>query len=162
MQRKPGDSWSHKCKSTSRQVHEVTPTCLSIGVHAPWIGSFGDSDGLCVARERFVRQCGFVCNVEFSEKFARCEGIYAKPWRVQQLVLDTMDHKWGATTFYLYSSCLAHWMCLRKNWVRTEMPSPLREVCLGACFGGKFRGMFRGSISCHLKRETRWAFFIDA
>ena len=30
------------------------------------------------------------------------------------------------------------------KWVRTEMPSPLREVCLGVCFGGMFRGMFRG------------------
>ena len=58
-------------------------------------------------------------------------------------------------------------------WVRTEMPSPLREVCLGVCFGGMFRGMFRGvfrgvfrgmfrgmfrgSLSCRLKQETRWA-----
>ena len=59
------------------------------------------------------------------------------------------------------------------KWVRTEMPSPLREVCFGVCFGGMFRGMFRGvfrgmfrgmfrgSLSCHLKKETRWAFFID-
>ena len=50
-------------------------------------------------------------------------------------------------------------------WVRTEIPRPLREVCLGVCLGGMFRGMFRGvfrgmfrgtfrgSISCHLRKE---------